>query len=106
MRIKNWINPNQQINFKLLYRMPRDGESIRTFHNLCDNQGPTVSLYLLKDGNIIGGYTPLNWDVSSGWKKDNETFVFNINKNLKCVKKKIIQIQYFATRLIQVFMVL
>ena len=87
MRIKNWINPNKEINFKLLYRMSRDGDIIRTFHNLCDNQGPTISLYLLNDGNIIGGYTPLDWDISSGWKRDNETFVFNINKNLKCVKK-------------------
>ena len=86
-RLKNWINPNRNINFKLLYRMSRDGDSIRTFHNLCDNKGPTVSLYLLNDGNIIGGYTPLYWDTSSGWKKDNETFVFNLNSNLKCVKK-------------------
>ena len=87
MRIKNWINPNKEINFKLLYRMTRDGDSIRTFHNLCDNQGPTISLYLLNDGNIIGGYTPLNWDILNEWKNDNETFVFNINKNLKCVEK-------------------
>ena len=86
-RLKNWINPNRNINFKLLYRMSRDGDSIRTFHNLCDNKGPTVSLYLLNDGNIIGGYTPLHWDTSSGWKNDNETFVFNLNSNLKCVKK-------------------
>ena len=59
----------------------------KLFHSLCDNKGPTVSLYLLNDGNIIGGYTPLQWDTSSGWKNDNETFVFNINSNLKCVKK-------------------
>ena len=87
-RLKNWINPNKKINFKLLYRMSRDGDSIRTFHNLCDNKGPTISLYQLNDGNIVGVYTPLNWDTSGKWKKDNETFVFNVNKNLKCVKKE------------------
>ena len=38
------------------------------------------------DGNIIGGYTPLHWDTHSGWKKDNDTFVFNISTNLICTK--------------------
>ena len=87
--LKNWINPNTNLNFKLLYRMSRDGDSIKTFHRLCDNKGPTVSLYLFYDGNIVGGYTPLNWDSNSLWKKDEETFVFNLNKKLKCVKKGI-----------------
>lgn len=85
--LKNWINPNKKISFKLLYRMSRDGDSIQTFHKLCDNQGPTVSLYLLDDGNIVGGYISLSWNTSGGWQKDKEAFVFNLNKNLKCVKK-------------------
>ena len=85
--LKNWINPNKNLNFKLLFRMSKDGDSLKTFHNLCDNKGPTISLYLLSDGNIVGGYTPLDWDTYNGWKYDNETFVFNINKNLKCSKK-------------------
>ena len=85
-RLKNWINPYKNVDFKLLYRMSRDGESIKTFHRLCDNKGPTVTLYLLYDGNIIGGYTPLHWDTHSGWKKDNDTFVFNISTNLICTK--------------------
>ena len=85
--LKNWINPNRKISFKLLYRMTRDGHSIQTFHKLCDNQGPTISLYLLNDGNIVGGYISLSWNTSGGWKSDNDAFVFNLNKNLKCVKK-------------------
>ena len=86
-RLKNWISPNRKISFSLLYRMSRDGDGIKIFHNLCDNKGPTVSLYLLNDGNIVGGYTPLSWDTSYGGKQDNETFVFNLNKNIKCEKK-------------------
>ena len=38
-RLKNWVNPNKKISFKLLYRMSRDGDSIKTFHKLCDNKG-------------------------------------------------------------------
>ena len=68
--------------------MSKDGDSIKTFHKLCDNKGPTISLYLLNDGNIVGGYTPIDWDTSSSWKTDDETFVFNINKNLKCIKNE------------------
>ena len=85
--LKNWINPNKKIIFKILFRMSRDGYDLQSFHQLCDNKGPTISLFYLKDGNIIGGYTPLNWDTTSWWKFDNETFIFNLNKNLKCNKK-------------------
>ena len=55
IRLKNWINPNKTISFSLLYRMSRDGDSIKDFHKLCDKKGPTVSLYLLNDGNSVGG---------------------------------------------------
>ena len=75
--------------------MSRDGTSIKTFHSLCDKKGPTISLYLLKDGNIVGGYTSLNYNTSSGWKSDNEAFVFNLNKKLKCMSKKNVEIIFF-----------
>ena len=67
--------------------MSRDGDKIQTFHKLCDNiNSPTVCLISLKDGNIIGGYTTLTWDCSGKWKNDNDSFIFNLNKNLKCEK--------------------
>ena len=81
----------------VLYRMSRDGTSIKIFHSLCDNKGPTISLYLLKDGNIVGGYTSLNYNSFSGWKSDNEAFVFNLNKKLKCMSKKDYNIIFFRS---------
>ena len=42
--LKNWINPNMKIKSELLYRMSRDGIETDTFHNLCDNKGPTIIL--------------------------------------------------------------
>ena len=77
----NWINSNKEINTELLYRKTRDGDSFDTFHNLCDNQGNTLILIESKEGFIIGGYTTLNWDNESGWKKDNNTFVFSLTNN-------------------------
>ena len=67
--------------------MSDHGSDIRTFHKLCDNKGPTISLIYLNDGNIIGGYTSVDWDKSSRWKNDNNSFIFNLNKKLKCNKK-------------------
>ena len=84
--LKNWINPNMKIKSELLYRMSRDGIEYSKFHNLCDNKGATITLIKLEDGNILGNYTPLSWDSTSGWKNDLNMFVFNLTENIKCIK--------------------
>ena len=84
--IKNWINPSKKIKAELLYRLSENGDNYSTFHELCDNKGPTLILFHVNDGNIIGIYTPLSWDSISNWKNDIDTFIFNLNKNLKCKK--------------------
>ena len=85
-RLKEWINPNKIIKSELLYRLSRDGEEFSKFHELCDNKGPTLTLFEVEDGNKGGIYTPLSWDSNSQWKKDMETFLFNLNKNAKYKK--------------------
>ena len=87
--LKSWINPNKKIEAELLYRLSRDGETTSKFHELCDNKGPTLTLFYINNGNIVGIYTPLSFDINSSWKRDNDTFIFNLNKNQK-YKKKII----------------
>ena len=84
--IKDWINPNKKIEAELLYRLSRDGDQISTFHQLCDNKGPTLTLFYTQDGNKGGIYTPLSWDTKSGWKNDMETFSFSLNKTQKYKK--------------------
>ena len=86
-RIKDWINPIKNIKGELLYRLSRDGEKISTFHKLCDNKGPTLTLFQVEFGDKCGFYTPFNWDCYSGLKCDTETFMFNLNKNKKYKKK-------------------
>ena len=87
--LKNWINPNSTIKAQLLYRASRDGEEYSTFHKLCDNQGPTIVLAKLTDGNILGSYTPLDWETkTSGWKSDPNMFVFSLTQNQKAMKKQ------------------
>ena len=85
--IKNWINPNKNIKADLLYRLSKDGNYTSTFHQKCDNKGPTLSIFNLKDGNNVGLYTSLDWDTSSLWKSDLNSFIFNLNKNTIYKKK-------------------
>ena len=84
--IIKWINKNSKIKTELLYRKSKDGDSIETFHKLCDNKGNTLILIKVDNKNIFGGYTPLNWDETSGYKKDNDTFIFSLTVN--CISKK------------------
>ena len=41
---------------ELLYRGTRDGMSSNSFHNKCNNKGPTISLFKNEKGYIFGGY--------------------------------------------------
>jgi hypothetical protein len=86
--LKNWINPDKNIIAQLLYKKSRDGDKISTFHELCNDKGPTLTLFETDDGNIGGLYTPLSWDNNSTWKHDMESFMFNLNKNKKYKKLK------------------
>ena len=76
-----WLNPKNDIKANLLYRKSKDGDSYDIFHKLCDNQGPTLILIKGAEGFIFGGYTPLDWDDNSRWKKDDETFLFSLTNN-------------------------
>ena len=79
--IINWISNKSKIITKLLYRKSDNGDSYQIFHNLCANKGTTLTLIKGNENFIIGGYTPLNWDDNSGWKNDNETFLFSLTDN-------------------------
>ena len=86
--LKNWINPSKKIKAELLYRLSENGDKYSAFHELCDNKGPTLTLFHVNDENIVGIYTPLSWDSTSKWKNDMDTFIFNLNKNQKYKKIK------------------
>ena len=69
----------ENIEFKLIYKMSKDGEKDK-FHEKCDNKGPTLCLYKIKDKDIrFGGFTSVSWDNKSGEKRDENAFIFSIN---------------------------
>ena len=84
--IKKWINSKYELKANLLYRMSRDGPEISTFHKLCDNKGSTITLIDIKNGDKIGFYFFESFDSISKWKKDDKSFIFNLNQN-KMYKK-------------------
>ena len=91
--IKNWINninneSSKIIKAKLLYKLSKDGDSIDTFHQKCDNNSPTLLLVETTNGRKFGGYTTCVWSVNKGGKKDGKTFLFSLDEKKMYKKKK------------------
>jgi hypothetical protein len=52
--------------FTLLWRGSRDGFGARDFHGRCDGHAPTLTLIQDTEGNIFGGFTPVEWESRTG----------------------------------------
>ena len=82
--LKNWISPNDIINFELLFRATRDGDSSNAFHLKCDNNSPTISIIKTENGKIIGGYTTIPWiKEDKSFISDENTFIFSVDSKEK-----------------------
>ena len=64
--LTNWIKPRRSENdWELCWRKSRHGWDNNTFHSLCDEKGPTITI--VKVGHrIFGGYASLSWRMSAG----------------------------------------
>ncbi len=62
-----------------LYSGTDDGWKYIDFHKRCDFKGKTVTLFQIKNGDCIGGYTSQHWESSSVFKGDSSAFLFNLN---------------------------
>ena len=82
--LKQWLLkkfPTKVLTIALLYRASDHGWSPQHFHALCDDKGPTLTVYKSKPGRIFGGYTAKDWKSSQGDYVDDEmAFVFSIDK--------------------------
>ena len=83
-------------NMKLLYRLSRDGSEPTDFHRLCDNKGPTITLFKSDNNRKFGGYLSKNWESKGGWKADNNVFLFSIDLNKKYKLKNNQTSSYFC----------
>jgi hypothetical protein len=66
--------------FALLWRGSPDGFSPKDFHARCDGHGNTLTVILDTDGNIFGGFTPVEWDSKFPSKADPnlKSFIFTL----------------------------
>ncbi len=79
----NLLLGNKTILTTLLYRGTTTGWSALEFHQRCDyNLFPTISLFKIKDGDCIGGYTTVQWtsQMAGGFMKDDTATLFNLSK--------------------------
>ena len=85
---KQWFG-NQYI-CELIYRASEHKYSAESFHEYCDDKGPTLIIIKSSGGWIFGGYTTQSWatrltdsydsDDSGdlGYRKDSEAFIFTL----------------------------
>ena len=83
--IKEWIG--KKFTAEFLFSVSKNGAEPSEFHRLCDNKGPTIIFIETAKGYIFGGYTELDWDMSSSFKTDNSTFLFSINNKAKYTRR-------------------
>lgn len=48
---------NKNLITALLFRGSQHGWKTKDFHSRCDKKGPTISLFKIKSGDTIGGFT-------------------------------------------------
>ena len=67
-------------NIKLLYQGSRDGFDNNIFHEKCDGNNFTVTLFVTEENIIFGGFTELDWDKNGDILEGSKGFVFYLNE--------------------------
>jgi len=63
----------------LLYRGSRDGFGAADFHSKCDGHKNTLTILKASGTSyIFGGFTPVHWDSTSGYKSVPNAFLFSL----------------------------
>jgi DNA repair exonuclease SbcCD ATPase subunit len=71
---------NRKITLNLLYKATVDSDKAQAFHNKCDSVNNSLVLVKSANGKRFGGYTTCNWSGDSIDKKDENAFVFSLDK--------------------------
>ena len=70
---------NKRLVTSLLFRGSQHGWEEEDFHSCCDDKSPTITLFKIKDGDVIGGFTTHQWDSSDRFYEDSGSFLFNLS---------------------------
>ena len=77
VQLETWIGTGPK-QFTLLYSATMDGCVATTFHQKCDNQGPTVTVLYNPQGSVYGGYTGQSWNCSGSYVNDPTAFLYQL----------------------------
>ncbi len=58
-KLREWLGNDYK--WKLIYRSSEHGYTGESFHEYCDNKGPTLIVIKSSGGWIFGGYTTQSW---------------------------------------------
>ena len=76
-----------QYKFQLIYKASEDGFEANNFHDLCDNQGPTLCILRSKDGDKFGGFTNIPWQSEGDRKQDRgKSFIYRVSPDGQVIK--------------------
>jgi hypothetical protein len=76
--LEGWIGKGPK-TFSLLYAITRDGCNATTFHQKCNNQGPTVTVLYNQYGSVYGGYASTSWNSNDAWVTTADSFLFQLS---------------------------
>ena len=71
---------NQKLTLNLLYKATADSDKAAAFHAKCDEAKSSIVLVETKKGKRFGGFTACSWSGDCIEKKDEEAFVFSLDK--------------------------
>ena len=66
------------IDFELLYRGSIDGFGATHFHELCNDEGRTLTLVKNSSGHVFGGFTSVPWTSTKKCKQAPGSFLFTL----------------------------
>ncbi|PRP81189.1 hypothetical protein PROFUN_02023 [Planoprotostelium fungivorum] len=75
--IEEWLGGEKKIGQRL-YKATVDSSRAASFHILCDNQGPTVTIIESQNGDLFGGYTDGSWTSANVYATTFGTFLFTL----------------------------
>ena len=71
---------NQKLTLTLLYKATADSDQASAFHEKCDEAKSTLVLVETDKGKRFGGFTSCSWSGDCVDKKDEDAFVFSLDK--------------------------
>ena len=71
---------SKKLTLNLLYKATADSDKAEAFHKKCDKAQSTLVLIETDKGKRFGGFTKYSWEGECIEKKDEDAFVFSLDK--------------------------